>query len=1182
MKKYVLPLKYIGISVLTVGILLYLSLYLLLPFLLNSKDYSLLITDEVKKSTGLDLYIKDYRACVSPSLNLTFKAKKVELFYPNKVQVLDLKDANLDFSTAALMKKEFQIQKISGSKLQISTKLLKNGKFSIQDYLEKNYKENPNMKLKFSRKLPAAEFKEVLIKIKDEASGQKFKLYEKDFKISKNRINSDNIISAHGAFYCFDEKYFDYKLKLALNDTLKLKLRPFHISADNLQSHKPHGVIDVDVRLSGKNNNELSGHVNIDNFTFVVDKKRLPPSYFHIFLNKNTGILDSEFYAAKNEKAVINSRFNINPLNKIYLKCTTKMVHIANLKPIFTAMADIFCIPNKLDEFSVTGYAVADFELETDLKKIKSSGYLKIADSKIKHKSLPFNISDIKADVDFNNNNIIINSSKMFVNSQPVSVKGKIDNNAFCDLVLTADRLNLANIMNAFDFLRPAKDLKILSGIFSMKASLKGKPNGIRPDIDVTISQFSARHEKTSSVFSVNEIKSWIKNASPDKFDGTIKIQGVCYKNKAFPGAVRAEIVEAKINQNAINILPAKIVYDKASATLTGTLKNYTKSLDASIRLFGTLDTRVLKSFIPDSIKIYNKGILPLGMQISIKDKVVFIQCNVLASDSAYFSPFMIKNLGNSVFHINLKIADNIIRFEDTGLYSPPKSIKLSDKLDTSSLKKIMSISGYISENSSLRLIIHEPLKVSYNLLESALVRGNIYLNKKIVSPEIQGALVLSDIYMPKVYIKNLDLKFDKKMFKIDLADAKLGRTLLSLRADANSDFGKTKLINNIFISSDYLDIDDLINFSSLLPQAKYAPGIQSLCDIEKGKLSVKSIKLNRIIASNVSSDMRIKNNILYLDNLLANAYGGNTAAKITYNLPYASASAKIQARELDASMAASAFLPVGGQVSGKLNFDSTVTMSGTTEAQQMKTMRGNADVLITNALLGPLGQFEHFLHAQNLLSQRVIYASLNSAKRAIVPKNTGYVNYLKGKLKFNNGYIYISPVLTSGPQMSMYVSGNVNMLTDIVDLEVLGKVSPDVSDSIGPLGDLTLKNILDEHTKYADTIEKLFTSYNTELPEMDISKIPPLSSVANSESKNFRVLIEGDPQSIKAIKSFTWVNPPGTVHKLKKDTKEEEMPQANSSIKSDKPAENPVRNVETPVLKNNTNFLDSIPDNFN
>ena len=141
--------------------------------------------------------------------------------------------------------------------------------------------------------------------------------------------------------------------------------------------------------------------------------------------------------------------------------------------------------------------------------------------------------------------------------------------------------------------------------------------------------------------------------------------------------------------------------------------------------------------------------------------------------------------------------------------------------------------------------------------------------------------------------------------------------------------------------------------------------------------------------------------------------------------------------------------------------------------------------------------------------------------------------------------------------------------------MQILGRVSPDVSDSVGVLGDITLKNVLDEHTSYGETIAKLFTSCNSELPQMDISKIPALTSKYQAETKNFRVIIAGNPESIKSIKSFTWVNPLGSMKELKTYTQSEKQQPQQEKPQIVQPAEPP----ETP--SSTRGFLDSIPDDF-
>ena len=250
--------------------------------------------------------------------------------------------------------------------------------------------------------------------------------------------------------------------------------------------------------------------------------------------------------------------------------------------------------------------------------------------------------------------------------------------------------------------------------------------------------------------------------------------------------------------------------------------------------------------------------------------------------------------------------------------------------------------------------------------------------------------------------------------------------------------------------------------------------------------------------------------------------------------------------------------------------------------------LKGKADVLVNNAHLGQLGRFEHFLYAQNLLSQRLIYASLNSAKQAISPKDTGFVTYLKGVIRFSSGYAHLNPVLTAGPQMSMYITGYINFLNNYTDLQILGKVSSEVSSSTGLLGSMTIKDFLDEHTKYGSAAAKLFNSCNSEIPEMDLSKIPSLSPDYKYQTKNFRVLIEGDPDNVSSVKSFTWVNPIGTKRKLieqnnikSTETKIENNQRQSQENTTAEQNTQPRQKTVTAVPSSQPGFLDSIPDYF-
>ena len=139
-------------------VLLYLFICFALPFILNKHDYSGFIYETVKKETGLELVIKNYRLKISPSLALTMKAENLAIFYPNRQQILDIENIKTDISLLSLLKKEIKITKIKADKLQFSNKLKTSGKFSIQEYFEDMH--TPAV-LSYSQKFPTVNIAEL-------------------------------------------------------------------------------------------------------------------------------------------------------------------------------------------------------------------------------------------------------------------------------------------------------------------------------------------------------------------------------------------------------------------------------------------------------------------------------------------------------------------------------------------------------------------------------------------------------------------------------------------------------------------------------------------------------------------------------------------------------------------------------------------------------------------------------------------------------------------------------------------------------------------------------------------------------------------------------------------------------------------------------------------------------------
>ncbi len=1214
--KYFKAVKVLFLFCFILLLLLYFSIYLLLPYFLNKKDYSTQITDFVKNNTGLIFIVDNYKLSVSPQLNMVFKTKSAQLFYPDKRQILDIKNVQADFSIFCLLLKELKINSISADEFQFSTKLLKNGKTTFQQYLDKNAKKN-DINFSYAKKIPKISIKKYIIKINDEKSGQKFKLAGNNFSVFQNVDYRYLNIQMQGILYCFDKKYLSYKAKFAVPKTIISKFgnKIFDISFDNIYRQNFYAEMDSDVKIHTNNDkfDYLSGKINIDNLTLKLGNKVLPPSYFHIILNKGRASLVSKFYTNINETADISADLKLKKPYEIKINCRCPKADINNLQQLAVPVLELLKIKNNLNEFNVQGSVSSDFTINTDLKNIISNGSLNISNAKVSHKNIPFNIEGINAKIDFSNNNINLVKSDFLINNQPLKASGKINSNAVGDILISAKNLDIKNLLKAFPQFN-LKNIILNSGKLAFQARLKGKLTDCSPEIKTSVENLSG-YETTKNVkFSAKNIVTDIK-VIKDSVDGSAIFSGfTCDLSALFKTSnlIHSDKISVRFNKNDLILDKSKFYSGNSNFILSGVTKNYSDKAETTLIGSGVIDTLFIKNLIKDkNMILYNKGVLPASFNVSyFKDKLS-INAKILANRQNYITPVHINNLigTNSLLNIIVRFQNNVLFIDDICLYFANDINNVNKNINVSRLKKVISLKGLVKNINSnnpcmqnVRIKTDEILNLSVQGFKNSSISffADLILNNYVNSPILSGFAGFKDLKIPDYNLaaQNVDFVFNKKDISAKINNLKINNMNISLDSVLPVDFLKSKKINSVNLYADFLDMDYLTSLKYLFEQQDFYPGMSIPYEILSGKLNLKSFKSGNFRAENITGDIALNKNILHIKNIFASAYGGKIAGNAVYNVPFSSLKTEIQGRNLNAQLFAKSFLPQKQQLSGRLNFDASLMMLGDKAEQQMKTLTGSADVVVQNGHLGQLGRFEHFLYAQNLLSQRLIYTNLNNTIRAVSPKDTGHFTYMKGVLKFKNGYVYLNPLTTTGPQMSMYITGFMNLFANNVDLQILGRVSSDVSTSLGVLGTMTIKDFLDEHTKYGKNIPEAYNAVNSELPEVDISKIPALYPDLKYQTKNFKVLISGDSESVKSVKSFTWVNPIGTKKKLSEENLNDISPNTQNvkDVQMQNQPENPTQSSgqvekklpeqsqkqDTVLDKNTPDFLENIPDNFN
>ena len=125
-----------------------------------------------------------------------------------------------------------------------------------------------------------------------------------------------------------------------------------------------------------------------------------------------------------------------------------------------------------MQTLSANGKLDADFNIKSDLKTVKSNGYLRIPNADVYYGLYKIGVDKINADVSLANNNINIKNIGFTILNQPLKLYGTVTSDAVSDLHLTANNLSLKGLLVAAGQAALMKDNQVNSGTISMKALL--------------------------------------------------------------------------------------------------------------------------------------------------------------------------------------------------------------------------------------------------------------------------------------------------------------------------------------------------------------------------------------------------------------------------------------------------------------------------------------------------------------------------------------------------------------------------------------------------------------------------------------------------------------------------------------------------------------------------------------
>lgn len=1019
MKKF---LKYTGI---TIGIILagLYALFLIAPVFLNgiANSYSGTIEKAVEDACGLKLKLGNIKVLTTPKLTAGGSVESIELSLPTGETFFTADNIQAKLSLLPILARRVEIDMVGADNINANLKIKKDGKFLLEDYLVQSEKdENSDMTeksvitslpfgFKLSNHLPNIIVTNYNISFIDIPTDKTYSIYGNNISISDFILNKKIKLAADGKIMLQDKEQFSYNINLLNRVMPDIDLNELIYSPQTQPVEKaPSRMINIIDVFKAIHNNQLTadlaadiktkgtfedihfdGTANISNIGVAVDGRKLPASNIDLTFRGNDIDMYTKLYTADKELTELIGNFKTGKHPKIDLNCKSN-AQFKSILDMIDSIAKSFGYDD-FDTLTAAGGIDADFSIKSDLKKVESSGYLKIPSASIVYKLYNIAVNNIKADIDFANSMIDIKNLGFTVLNQPLSVRGTITQDAVADLSMSANKLQLKGLLLALGQVALLKDNQINNGTISANIFVKGRLDKITPKINVNVDNIDIKNIPSNTCVkapkSVLDIQTDGKTAS-----GKISVANAKIVNPV--ATVSVPSVNLSLGEKDISIDSAYLLYNNARIDISGKISDYLTQ--------------------------------NLNLDISAKD--------TKSSGAAYLKGSVNDLYSSQKLNLNLNIPDNI-SFEIPGL-----------------------------KNSTMT------------------VNGNLDITGNLINPYLNGGIAV-----PSVKIPNMLLTMD------------------NMRVNLNG-------------------------------------------PIVKGSGTLKKFVSGGIVAENLSSDFNLTNNVFYLKNLKGDAFDGKVDGNISYNISNGHIGVDFKGSGMNAENAIAGAAGLKNALSGKLNFNAKVTLHGATDKEMMQNLKGSATFDISDGTLGNIGRFENMLFAQNLQSNSIIKAAVNSVSSLPVIKNTAEFKTINGNLTFANGWATLNPITTSGPSMAYYITGRYNLLNATANLTVLGRISAEVVSLLGPLGDLSVTKLTSYIPKFGALTGNLINALTSDPKKEKISSIPALSS-GNANYKDFKVTFNGGVESRSSVKSFKWLSTCDT-SAIEKKTVKEQVQETKQAVK--------------------------------
>ncbi len=287
---------------------------------------------------------------------------------------------------------------------------------------------------------------------------------------------------------------------------------------------------------------------------------------------------------------------------------------------------------------------------------------------------------------------------------------------------------------------------------------------------------------------------------------------------------------------------------------------------------------------------------------------------------------------------------------------------------------------------------------------------------------------------------------------------------------------------------------------------------------INNGSLNIKQMTIKSMNLSNVAGDFSIdENGIFNADNISIDVEKGNIRGKISYNLNTTDMEGDFSLDNVDANYVTETLFEGKNQIYGKADGTVILKTKGTTNDEIIKNLSGAVLFDINDGRMPKLGSLEYLLRASNIIKGGITGFTINNILELLNLVKSGYFSNINGNCVIKDGIAQNIEIYSKGDNMSLYIHGSYDISQTHADMEVLGKISKQISTILGAIGNTSINTFfkLIPGISLLDFGRKNFIE--------DVEKIPPFTG-GYYDSRTFQAVINGNINESGYVQSFKWV----------------------------------------------------------